>query len=222
VRPGSRSSAREWKPGCPEWIVENGSPAAEAARRSVLESLIADDANHLPSLEMAKAWHRRMFEGIAPHPDYLGGFRDAGEVPYCLQDYNVEVGGLPGVSSDHVLAELDRFISEFVAKIHGLDATWPVSDGPPTQEQTEWVVQVAAWAHGEWVRIHPFANGNGRTSRLRTNYVLVRYGFGPALQIRPRPGEPYGLAARGSMATGDHRAMEVVIWLVLARSYGIA
>lgn len=54
------------------------------------------------------------------------------------------------------------------------------------------------------------------------DYVLVRYGFGPALQIRPRPGEPYGLAARGSMATGDHRAMEVVIWLVLARSYGIA
>ena len=222
MKPGSRSSVPEWKPGCPEWIVENGSPAAEAARRSVLESLVADDAKHLPSLEMAKAWHRRMFEGIAPHPDYLGGFRDAGEAPYCLQDYDVEVGGLPGVSSDRVLDELEGFISEFVAEIKGLDAAWPASDGPPAEEQIEQVVRVAAWAHGEWVRIHPFANGNGRTSRLWTNYVLVRYGFGPALQIRPRPSEPYGLAARASMATGDHHAMEVVIWLSLARSYGIS
>ena len=222
MRPGSSSSAREWKPGCPEWIVENGTPAAEAARRSVLESLIADDANHLPSLEMVRTWHRRMFEGIAPHPDYLGGFRDAGEAPYCLQDYDVEVGGLPGVSSDRVLDELEGFISEFVAEIKGLDAAWPASEGPPAEEQIEQVVRVAAWAHGEWVRIHPFANGNGRTSRLWTNYVLVRYGFGPALQIRPRPSEPYGLAARASMATGDHHAMEVVIWLSLARSYGIS
>ena len=132
------------------------------------------------------------------------------------------VGGIPGVSSDHVVEELDKFISGFVAKVQGLDATWPEAEAPPAQEQIEQVVKVAAWAHGEWVRIHPFANGNGRTSRLWANYVLVRYGFGPALQIRPRPSDPYGLAARVSMASGDHRMMEGVIWLSLADSYGIA
>jgi len=216
----SLSPAPEWKPGCPEWTVENGSPAAETARRSVLESLIAEDAFQLPSLEMVRAWHRRMFKDIAPHPDYLGGFRDAEEAPYCLQGYDVEVGGIPGVSSEHVFDELEKFISEFVAKIRGLDSTWSDSEGSLAQEQIEEVVRVAAWAHGEWVRIHPFANGNGRTSRLWANYVLVRYGFGPALQIRPRPSEPYGIAARASMARGDHRGMEVVIWLCLADSYG--
>ena len=82
------------------------------------------------------------------------------------------------------------------------------------------VVELAAWAHGEWVRIHPFANGNGRTARLLANYVLVRFGFGPALTIRPRPDQPYGEAARSSMKEGDHRLMEVVIWQLLAESYG--
>ena len=28
------------------------------------------------------------------------------------------------------------------------------------------VAELAAWVHSEWVRIHPFANGNGRTARI--------------------------------------------------------
>ena len=84
------------------------------------------------------------------------------------------------------------------------------------------VVVLAAWEHGEWVRIHPFANGNGRTARLLANYTLVRFGFGPALSIRPRPDQPYGKAARLSMEKGDHTLMERVIWESLARSYRLS
>jgi fido (protein-threonine AMPylation protein) len=211
----------EWKPGCPEWITENGSPIAEEKRRHVLERLVRKDYAKPPSAELVKSWHKEMFEGIAPHADYVGQFRDKDRTSHCLQDYEVVVGGLPGANSRHVLFEVETFFEDFNAKLNTLEISFPMGgDRPPTLVEVSGVVKLVAWAHGEWVRIHPFANGNGRTARLLANYILIRFGFGPALTIRPRPGQPYGKAARASME-GDHILMEAVIWRLLAESYGL-
>ena len=40
-------------------------------------------------------------------------------------------------------------------------------------------IVLAAWTHAEFVRIHPFPDGNGRTSRLLMNYQLLAQGFAP-------------------------------------------
>lgn len=40
-------------------------------------------------------------------------------------------------------------------------------------------IELAAWTHAEFVKIHPFVDGNGRTSRLIMNYQLLRNGFLP-------------------------------------------
>lgn len=40
-------------------------------------------------------------------------------------------------------------------------------------------IELAAWTHAEFVRIHPFVDGNGRTSRLLMNYQLMIHGFLP-------------------------------------------
>lgn len=40
-------------------------------------------------------------------------------------------------------------------------------------------ITLAAWTHAEFVKIHPFADGNGRTSRLLMNYQLMAAGFLP-------------------------------------------
>jgi Fic family protein len=40
-------------------------------------------------------------------------------------------------------------------------------------------IELAAWTHSEFVRIHPFIDGNGRTSRLIMNYQLMLHGFLP-------------------------------------------
>ncbi|RCX16316.1 Fic/DOC family protein [Anaerobacterium chartisolvens] len=40
-------------------------------------------------------------------------------------------------------------------------------------------IELAAWTHAEFVRIHPFLDGNGRTSRLILNYQLMINGFLP-------------------------------------------
>jgi len=40
-------------------------------------------------------------------------------------------------------------------------------------------VELAAWTHAEFVKIHPFTDGNGRTSRLVMNYQLMANGYLP-------------------------------------------
>lgn len=40
-------------------------------------------------------------------------------------------------------------------------------------------IELAAWTHAEFVRIHPFIDGNGRTSRQIMNYQLMIGGFPP-------------------------------------------
>lgn len=40
-------------------------------------------------------------------------------------------------------------------------------------------IELAAWTHAEFVRIHPFVDGNCRTSRLIMNYQLMRNRFLP-------------------------------------------
>lgn len=40
-------------------------------------------------------------------------------------------------------------------------------------------VEYVAWTHAEFVRIHPFIDGNGRTSRQIMNYQLLSLGYPP-------------------------------------------
>ena len=66
------------------------------------------------------------------------------------------------------------------------------------------VLTLCAVLHGEWVRIHPFANGNGRSARVWANWAALRYGLPPFVRLRPRPeGLAYAAAGHASMA-GEH------------------
>lgn len=47
-------------------------------------------------------------------------------------------------------------------------------------QKTEFnAIELAAWTHAEFVKIHPFIDGNGRTSRMIMNYQLLAQGFLP-------------------------------------------
>jgi Fic family protein len=69
---------------------------------------------------------------------------------------------------------------------------------------------VCAWAYAEWIRIHPFANGNGRTARLWVNSIAMRYQLPPFLQLRPRPAAGYGAAGAEAMRGNWQATIEVL------------
>ena len=51
-------------------------------------------------------------------------------------------------------------------------------------------IELSAWTHAEFVRIHPFADGNGRTSRLIMNYQLMECGLLP-ISIQAKDKQDY-------------------------------
>jgi hypothetical protein len=58
------------------------------------------------------------------------------------------------------------------------------------------IIQSTAALSAEFLKIHPFANGNGHVGRLLTIALLGRYGhWPPRFKIEPRPtGSAYNLA----------------------------
>ena len=64
-------------------------------------------------------------------------------------------------------------------------------------------IEGAALLHGEFVKIHPFVDGNGRTARLLLNFDLMKSGFPPAIikaEMRPEYYDALDLAH----TTGDY------------------
>lgn len=146
-------------------------------------------------MEAARGWQLEIMQGlIPPEPQLVGRFRgEAG-----LEDYNVKVGDLPGVRAPEVAAELREFDRKLRLAIAELDAL--IEQGQElTGDYLEAILTLCAWAHSEWIRIHPFTNGNGRTARLWVNSIAMRYGLPPFLRLRPRPGDGYGPACAAAM-----------------------
>lgn len=87
------------------------------------------------------------------------------------------------------------------------------------------MLTLCAYAHGEWIRIHPFANGNGRTARLWANWCALRYGVPPFVKLKPRPeGDLYATASDRICPTGcsflavrgGERSAGVLLWAALS------
>ena len=147
------------------------------------------------TVEVARGWQIEIMEGLGPpDPKLVGRFRgEAG-----LEDYNVKVGDLPGVGALDVAAGLAEFDRKLRLATAELDQR--IEPGQDlTADNLAAVITLCAWAHSEWIRIHPFANGNGRTGRLWANSIAMRYGLPPFLRLRPRPGGEYGHASAAAM-----------------------
>lgn len=153
-----------------------------------------------------KRWHRQTMAGLTvPEQKFVGRFR--GE--RGLEREGVFVGAREGTNPAFVGREARAFIKRLQVVCGRLDKLLP-SGAELDRDRLEAVVELAAWAHSEWVRIHPFCNGNGRTARLLTNAILMRYGLPPALKLRPRPSSPYGQAGAAGL-DGNSRPLETLL-----------
>lgn len=188
-------------------------PLIEANVRRVLTEIArTSNQRKQPTIAQAKRWHRDLYQGIPrPFDYYAGEIRDSDQRFPELIDYEVRVGPNPGVRCELVPSALEQFQARAQAVTARLDAVIAAGAEPHTltSVQLHGVLTLCAILHGEWVRIHPFANGNGRTARLWANWAALRYGLPPFVTIKPRPGQPYGAAAMASMRA-DHRVTVAV------------
>lgn len=182
----------------PDW--EEESPVLLNNLKSVLRTIRDRARGRLPvSVSDAKEWHTEIMKGLAvPDPRLVGSFR--GEPG--LEGMVVGVGDLPGTPPEEVSVALDRFESSLRAAVARLDELIPPGQIPGA-DLLDAVLDVCGWVHAEWVRIHPFREGNGRTARLWANTIAMRYGLPPFVRLRPRPnGDSYADAA-GQAMLGD-------------------
>ena len=177
----------------PDW--DEDSPQLRHSLSAILEEIVdRADQRETPSVEMARRWQRRFMQDLKAEPRYVGKFR--GEPG--LERTGVKIGAFRGVAAAQVSAELKRFEARLKAAVKQVDRAIPAG-ATLNADQCDAVIDLCAWAHAEWVRIHPFANGNGRTARLWANFLALRYGLPPFVRLRPRPDDGYGDAGGQAM-----------------------
>jgi hypothetical protein len=187
----------------PNW--DEDSPQLRKNLAQILQE-IAQSASQrkIPTLEAARRWQTLAMEGLdAPDSRFVGAFR--GEPG--LQRVQVKVGSNFGVDSEKVAEELAHFETKLQEVVARLDALLPIGLEPDV-DQLAAIIDLCAWVHAEWVRIHPFANGNGRTARLWANSLAMRYGVPPFIRLRSRPDAGYGEAGARAMQ-GDWKPTAV-------------
>lgn len=159
----------------------------------------------LPTLDSVRRWHTGVMAGLdVPDPRYVGSFR--GE--RGLEKKRVAVGSNLAVEPADVVKELEHFETKLQELVKALDEELSAGQ-EPNEDQLSAIIDVCAWVHAEWARIHPFVNGNGRTARLWANSIAMRYDIDPFIRLRPRPDGGYGLAGARAMQ-GDWRPTAVV------------
>jgi Fic/DOC family len=170
-----------------------------------------------PSLDQVRDWHRRMLNGVPlAEPAVAGGFRGSGPQGGQLKTYRVAVDQVEAVRPGRVRSEMSLLGRRMEEKVAALDPLIPAK-APPERHEHQ-VIALCAWAHGELIRIHPFADGNGRMARAMLLWLETRYGLPAFIDLRPRPtgSTGYADASRASM-TGRHELMEITLTNMLAQ-----
>lgn len=174
---------------------DEDSPRLRQNLARILEQIADDSAQRkTPTVELARNWQRTFMQGVRVDPRYVGTFR--GEPG--LGKTGVKIGRFWGAHPSEVAQELRRFEQKLQAAVSRFDEALPIGKDP-SGDEGEAVIDLCAWAHAEWVRIHPFANGNGRTARLWANFLAMRYGLPPFIRLRPRPDDGYEAAGVRAM-----------------------
>lgn len=109
--------------------------------------------------------HAAIFEGVRDHAG-LHRSRTFG-TEYLI------FGPNRSVHRSQVEDELRSLLSKLARTIASFD------DNPDDPAYERLALRAAVWTHAELIRIHPFEDGNGRTSRLFMNWTLVRLGLRP-------------------------------------------
>ncbi len=113
------------------------------------------EVRYVHELALGPVW------GVAPHPNATAEERPGSFRRHDIQSFP---SGMPPPS----WVEVESAMSDWVSSLSRISTA-------------ENHIESLAAAHGEFERIHPFLDGNGRTGRLLLNLVLIRMGYPPVI-----------------------------------------
>jgi hypothetical protein len=113
------------------------------------------EVRHIHELALGPAW------GVAPHPNAT-----TTERPGSFREHDIEP--FPGGMTPPAWVHVPAIMTDWIRSLSSIASATNMIEG------------VAA-AHGEFERVHPFLDGNGRAGRLVMNLLLVRFGYPPAI-----------------------------------------
>lgn len=180
-------TGRRGKPPAPfPWAdsSENLSKAARAAGKLLPRVIDAARAGQTPTLEDVRTWHDALLEDVVvAEPSVRGGLRGEGPSDGQLSNYANRVGNRAGEHPREVARRVASFFAELDRRVSDMEQVPSRVAG----RQLRPAMELCAWAHGEWVRMHPFADFNGTTARLLAVAVAARLGIPLSIPIKPRP-----------------------------------
>lgn len=174
---GSKLTLRETADLLERGITPKAKPVRDVkeaeAHRKIFYAML--EHNKDISLQTILYWHKKLFEGTKP------------DISGKIRQHQVAISG-------------SKFVPLFPAEIYPLIKGFFKWYG--INRNRLHPVELAALAHLKFVTIHPFADGNGRISRLMMNFILHKYGF-PLINITYERRNSYYNALERSQVKND-------------------
>ena len=210
--------------GCPEWEYKRHPTYRPSELRARAVGIIRDLRNARTDSCGAAAdtrpIHKQMFDGLTPigHDYFAGHYR--GEGYRCLQYYAVEIRGdrSVGLNPTLVFGRMSQFSREIRGGIAALDLAQRLPNSVvPSEQKLLRIIEFSCSVFEIFLRIHPFANGNGHMGRFMIWAILGRYGYWPSRwPIEPRPPDPPYTTLITQCRAGIHGPLEDYILRCLA------
>jgi Fic/DOC family len=179
-------------PDCPAFDYEDHSDWQTVLPPRVASALMALADGQMDSRNTvlnSRPLHHQFFSGLTPAScEYFAGHY-RGEEYRCLKHYTVTVSGDPRVGAPpHVVWYwIEQLNAEVKSGLDALDADFRLS----REERLRYLIGFACRVFELFLRIHPFANGNGHVARFIVWCILGRYGHWPRRwPVEPRPPDP--------------------------------
>lgn len=182
-------------PDCPSWEYNSHPDRQRVLGNGVTSILIELRTGVLDTHTNAsdtRYVHGRLFNGLTPQncEYYAGHYR--GENFRCLLYYDVYIPGDPRVGCTpmyclNAMDDLKNLISDSISNLDDLHTETNV----PLYDKLLATISAACHIFEIFLRIHPYANGNGHAARFLIWTLLGRYGYWPERwPIEPRPADP--------------------------------
>lgn len=123
-------------------------------------------------IRLLESLHRNIFAGVRGHAGRIRGSGTGSEY--------LTFGPHRSIHRSEVPDALDALFIEFSRVLASLEANRQALD------YEDVAITAAVKLHADIIRVHPFEDGNGRTTRALLNIVLVRLGLRPLVVEAPK------------------------------------